>query len=279
MGYIVGLPTEIDVLKKSIDSLGGSDNGYRTIRTDDLADDFDPEEYAEREDVEVLERGQRDGEPYFRFDPKSEEAKSILGGDNMSASEDNPTPIPVAYDGSHADHEFGELEVDLREEGQRFYEENEGTYSGEENVEALGAAVLYEQSLNGQAPLDMDQLGDYILDQDLRDDFINYKADLVDEDLYDQVAQDVIDNVEEIEDIKQGLEREQMFWEAYALEAANEREVAVDALDDVHERAANIDLDTSVLQASQQARNGLVPREQAMEGRRQRLRDRSQNEF
>jgi hypothetical protein len=252
------------------------DNGF-SYRKEDGVTYLEPETQEAEQVLEETDGADGRGFPIERR--MLEEGNDIRGDSTMSADDSTPEPISTAYDGTHADHEFGELEVDLREEGQRFYEENEGTYSGDDDIEALGAAVLYEQSLEGQDPVDMDDLGDYILEQDMRGDFIDYKSDLVDQGLYDTVVQDVEDNIDEIEDIKGDLEREQMFWEAYALEAANERDVAVSALDDVHERAANIDLDTSRLQAAQQARSGLVPREQALNQTREDMRQRSQNEF
>jgi hypothetical protein len=261
------------------------DNGF-TYRKEGLTTHLEPETDDAEQVVDETEVEMNGGYPIERRMLESgpeilalEAGGNDIRGDSTMTDDSTPELIPTAYDGSHADHEFGELEVDLREEGQRFYEENEGTYSGDDNIEALGAAVLYEESLEGQDPVDMNELGDYILEEGMRSDFIDYKSDLVDQGLYDQMVQDIEDNVDEIEDIKGDLEREQMFWEAYALEAANERDVAVSAINNVHERAANIDLDTSRLEAAQQARSGLVPREQALNQTREEMRQRSQNEF
>jgi uncharacterized protein YdhG (YjbR/CyaY superfamily) len=78
MGYFVGLPSELDVIKAGVDYLMDDEEDRDVVRAEDLGGDFDIDEYRQRDDVEVVEEGTRNGEPYFALVPQSDEAREML---------------------------------------------------------------------------------------------------------------------------------------------------------------------------------------------------------
>jgi hypothetical protein len=257
------------------------DNGFK-YRKEDGVTYLTPQT---EEDEQALDQSSYDSSEGFPIErrmlepgpdtPALESDNNVSSKSNGSKNEGGDTQMEQSekYDVLQA----GALEYDrsLEDEGHL-----DGDVSRDYDIEdsddlvAIGAAMLYEESLNGDDPVDMESLGDYLIENDLGDDFVEYKADLVDQGLIDQVASDVTGAISDSEEIKKDLKRELMFSEAYGQEVQNERDELLDAIDRIDQEAADIDLDTSRLESAIQTRNDIVNSEQDAETTRQSLRDR-----
>ena len=264
MGYFIGLPSELDVVKKGVEWLAEEDD-YDTVSEDMLGPEFDPEEYAERDDVEVVRDEERDGRRYIAFDPKSDEARRMLepagskpgvstsGGENMT--EENEV-IPAAYDGSHADHGYGALEVDARHAGTLEYAENREDYGDFEDapVEEVGAARVFEEVLEGETDeYSRQEVEDYMVLKAVEGDF-DYeifeeaKAQMGHTDDYEQAAEAVGRRVQLVNDLANRLEGRVATTEAQLAEKLVEADEMQDAIDSMVDSAGDLRYESEFLQ-------------------------------
>lgn len=262
MGYFIGLPSELDAVKKGVDWMLDEEEDYDTVNADALGPDFDPDDYAERDDVEVVRDETRDGHRYVAFEPQSEDARRVLepsenskpgenmnGGENMT--EENGTPVPVAYDGSHADHGFGELEVGVRHAGGVEYMEDADQYGDfdEAPVEELGVAQYIEEAVTEGADVETEDLAGFVAE---KDDFdygamIEAKEDLGGKD-YSAFLAGVDRVVSEVNDMTDDLEATSAIYQAMNAEKQADIDSANQAFKDVGRRLEDVRRESEYLE-------------------------------
>lgn len=241
MGYFVGLPSEIDVVEGLVDRLTDS-NGYDrdeldTVSSNDL--DVDIEVYAEEnDDVEVLERGNENGQTYLVLEPKTDDARALLSGETPPALEAGKPDGSNHKGGDNTmtdDYELEELDgADVRQAGSVLHHGDEDQYDEDNlDLEALGVANYIEEVATGQQDsLEMDDVAEYIFENDVDEQaVVDYKIGMADD------YQEFKDTMEGFMGVRTDLIEELgavgTTYQALHGEAAEERDNAEEAMQEV----------------------------------------------
>lgn len=243
MGAFIGLPSELDVIKKGVDRLSGSDDDYDTVQADDLGEDFDIETYRQRDDVEVLEEGTRDGEDFYRLVPRSGDARRVLEPQNSE-----PLQNPDQTNGGDImtdDYEFELNGTETRHAGSLIDNQSDDYDADRDEIEALGTANYIEEIVTEQRDdIDLDDVAEYIADQDEFNfgAMVEYKADMGDKD-YEQFVDAVDDVVGRATDLTDEVEAKGAIFEGLYGETKTERDNAQEAISGIMDSVS--DLQTS----------------------------------
>lgn len=199
------------------------------------------------------------------------ERRMLEPGPDTPALESNNEPkgestmtddqISTAYDGSHdsdyalnGGHDYQNLEVDLRQIGGKHYRENEELYANiddpkreDQIIQATGAALLLEDALENnkvdQQLEQLEQLGSYMSDQGLREEFKQYKEGLADGALPDKAASKVVGLLDEFEEYAEETESLTTLNNAASQEEAQHMLNYAESLREITNRASDIDMD------------------------------------
>lgn len=244
MGAFIGFPSELDAIKKGVDLLSDSNEDYDTVRADDLGEDFDIESYRQRDDVEVVEQGSRNGEDFYRLVPRSDDARSVLEPQDTSEPVQNPNQ-PNGGDIMTDDYEFELNGTETRHAGSLVDNQSDEYDADGDEIEALGTASYIEEIVTDQRDdIDLDDVAEYIADQDEFNfgAMIEYKADMGDKD-YEQFVDAVDDVVGRATDLTDEVEAKGAIFEGLYGETKTERDNAQEAISGIMDSVS--DLQTS----------------------------------
>lgn len=213
----------------------------------------EPEIFTE-DNLEELESG--DGFEVYRLDYNSDEDSIFEPGVIPETDNGFTVPIKIPNKQQGGDNNMTEdpieiptktegMDVDLTHKGAETYRENEDAYDlNREETQALGAAsYLHEHVTGGTIDVEIEEVVEYVRENDLTDTFRDYKRNMPDIGVVQEAAEEVINTLEYAEDV---LEEGQRQSDTYIPVAEEQSEMLVDFaenLNRVHERADTANTD------------------------------------